>query len=445
METETETVICVYSVDTYGLVPLIERINNNKEAPFYYRLYFMPIINEEAISMCITYVKEERKVCLLSFSETSSYACAIINERLGYLSPSPLSNVVCCDKYRTRMLVSELEWCCGFNLGDPVDLVVQNVKTFPCMVKPTMLYSGQGAFRCDNEASLRSKLQDINAYKHAIKCVQAVHREVLSMSRDKDADKSVQYMVEEFIETNGTGVCQYCMEVFVTKEGKLIPYSLSEVFLFQDGMFLGTVIPPIHFDGGIKPFEDYAIHIGDKLYNIGFKNQGFNIEFWRFPDGKFRIIEINPRLSKEMVNIDELYSGRNNLNDVTNLLLYNKEPTHTPLSVLKDRLAANTYEEEYAFLIDLSSRATGLVSSIINYDLLEELSTKGYAVMFYADRDCILTKASATTLGKLIASVTIKGTWNQIVKEEKSLREKLYMGLPQYSEFFGYPKYFTEN
>ena len=180
-------------------------------------------------------------------------------------------------------------------------------------------------------------------------------------------------------------------------------------------------------------------------YNIGFKNQGFSFEFWRFPDAKSRLIEINPRLSKQTVNIDELYSGRNIFNDITNLLLYNTEPTHTPLSVLKDGLAANTYEEEYAFLIDLYSRATGLVSSIINYDLLEELSTKGYAVMFYADRDSILTEASATTLGKLIASVTIQGTWNEIVKEEKSLREKLYMGLPQYSECFVYPKYFTED
>ena len=59
------------------------------------------------------YVKEEGKDCVLSFTDISSYACAIINERLNYPSPSPLSNVVCRDKYRTHiMLVSELEWYC---------------------------------------------------------------------------------------------------------------------------------------------------------------------------------------------------------------------------------------------------------------------------------------------------------------------------------------------
>ena len=68
---------------------------------------------------------------------------------------------------------------------------------------------------------------------------------------------------------------------------------------------------------------------------------------------------------------------------------------------------------------------------------------KGYVVLFYTDRDYVLTEANATKLGKVITYVTIKGTWSEIVKEEKSLREKLYMGLPQYSDCFKYPKYFT--
>lgn len=443
MDSKKETVICVYSVNTNHILSLIDKINK-EEAPFYYKLYYMPVINEEAISKCIKYIQEEGKDCLLSFSETSSYVCAVINERLGYPSPSPLSNVICRNKYQTHVLVSESEWCYGFNLNDPVDLVVQNVKTFPCMLKPTMLCSGKGMFRCDDEASLRSKLQDINAYRDTIESIQAPQSEVIPTSGEIVVGKSVQYMVEEFIETNGTGVCQYYMEVFVTKEGKVLPYSLAEVFLFQNGMFLGTVIPPIHLVGGVKPFEDYANHIGDKLYDTGFKNQGFTIEFWRFPDGKFRLCEINPRVSPECVYIDELYSCRNIFNDVTNLFLHNKEPTYTPLSILMDSLAANKHEEEYTLLIDFSSKGTGLVSSILNYDLLEELSEKGYAIMFYVDRGYVLTEASATILGKLIASVTIKGTWNEVVKEEKLLREKLYMGLPQYSRCFEYPKYFTE-
>ena len=380
---------------------------------------------------------------MISFSDTSSYVCTIINERLGYPSPSPLSNVVCSNKYRTRMLVSEFEWCYGFNLDDPVDLVVQNVKTFPCMLKPTMLFAGKGAFRCDNEAFLRAKLQAVREDKAIRECVRDLQNEVLSIPGDKDADKNVQYMVEEFIVTEGKDIYQYCMDVFVTRDRKVIPYSFMEMLFFQDGMILGYSIPPIHFDGDTKPFEDYAIQIGKKLCNIGFKNQGFNIEIWRYPDGKFRLIEINPRVTTPLVDLFEQYSGNNMFNDVTNLFLRNQEPVYTPISVLKVRIAAHNHEEQYVMSIDFSSKAMGVVSSIFNYDLLEDLSTKGYVVLFYTGRDYVLTEVNATKLGKVITYVTIKGTWNEIVKEEKSLREKLYMGLPQYSDCFKYPKYFT--
>ena len=438
-----ETVICVHSNDTDYMLSIIERINKNKASPFHYTMYYVPATDEEEISKCIKYVKEEGKDCVISLSESSSYLCALVNERLGYPSPSPLANVVCRDKYRTRMLVNEFEWCYGFNLGDPVDLVVQNVKTFPCMLKPALLFGGKGAFHCNDEPSLRAKLLEVSMDNAIVESVQALQNEVVPIPGVKDSNKSFHYMVEEFIETNGTGVYQYSMEVFVTRDGKIIPYSILEELLFQDGMFLGIVIPPIHFDGDTKPFEDYVIHIGNKLFNIGFKNQCFNIEMWRYPDGKFRLVEINPRVSTPCVDLYEQYSGNNMFDDVTDLFLRNKEPTSTPWSVLKDRIVANTHEEQFVMSIDFSSRAMGVVSSIFNYDLLVDLSTKGYVVLFYTDRDCVLTEVNATKLGIIITYVTIKGTWSEIVKEEKSLREKLYMGLPQYSDCFKYPKYFT--
>ena len=444
MESKKECVICIYSVGIYNhMFSRIERINKSKESPFYYKLYYIPVTNEEAISKCIKYVKEEGKDCVLALGETSSYVCTVINERLGYPSPSPLSNIVCRNKYQTRMLVSEFEWYYGFNIGDPVDVVVQNVKTFPCMLKPTMLFGARAAFRCNDEASLRTKLQDISADKALLDCVQSLQSEVLPTLDQKDSSKNVQCntMVEKFIEKNGTGIYEYYMEVFVTKEGKVIPYSLAETCSFQNGMCIGCVIPPIHFDGDVKPFEDYAVHIGDKLFRIGFRNHVFMIEFWRFPDGNFHIMEINPRLSTSFADIHEQYSGNNIFNDVANLFLHNKEPTCTPFSVLKNSLTTNTHEEQYVICIDFSSRATGLVSSIFNFDLLEDLSEEGYSLSFFVDRDCVFTEAAKAILGNPIAYLTIKGTWNEIVKKEKSLREKLYMVL---SDCFKYPRYFTE-
>ena len=439
---EVATVICVYSINTNYMLPLLEKINKSKESPFYFTTYYLPVINEETISECVKYVREEGKDCVVSLTDTSSYVCTIINERLGYPSPSPLSNVVCRDKYRTRMLVKEFEWCYGFNLGDPLELVVQNAHTFPCMLKPAMPFAGKSAFRCDNEAFLRSKLKDINGDKATLDCVQALQDEMLLIPAGEEySGKNVQFLLEEFIETNGTGIYQYCIEVFVTKDGKIIPYSIFEEFIFQDGMFLGTVIPPVHFDGNIKPFEDYAIHIGKKLYNIGYKNQGFNIEFWRFPDGNFRLIEINPRVSTPSVDLYEQFSGRNIFIDVTNLVVHNKEPTHTPLSVLKDRLTTNNGEQEYVMFVDFSTRVMGVASSIFDYDLLEDLSTKGYVTLIYTMRDYVLTEVNATKVGMPFAYMIIKGTWNEIVKEEKSLRKDLYIK----PDNFKYPNYFTVN
>lgn len=439
MEAKKETVICVHSVNTVHFLSYIEAENNKKESPFYYKLYCIPITNEEEISKCIKYVRKMGKECVLSVGDASSYACAIVNERLGYPSPSPLSNVVCRDKYQTRKFVRDFEWYYGFNLGDPVDLVVQNVKTFPCMLKPTMLFGSRGVSRCYNESSLRSKLQDINADEDTLEHIRGLHSELemLPILGENVAGKNMHYnmMVEECIETNGTGIYEYDMDVLVTREGKVIPYSLFEAALFQDGTILGFLSPPIHFDGGIKPFEDYAIHIGDKLFSIGFNNQAFNVQFWRYPDGMFRLVEINPRFTTA-VHAYEQYSGNSVYTDVANLFLHNREPVYTPLSVFKERLNTNTYEELYVINVDFLSRSVGLVSSLFNYDLLDELAANGYAIVPHLDR------AEVATVGKCFASLTISGTWNEIVEEEKSLRKQL-LRLPKDSECFEYPNYFT--
>ena len=426
-------------------IPFWQESSEKEGSPFYYQKYFMPAVTEEEIDKCVKYLLAQGKCCVIAFDDAGAFQGTIINERLGYPSPSPLSHIYCANKVLTRYLVDDFEWFFGFNLNDDIESWIKNVKSYPCMLKAAQLGGGEGSFRCNNEVSLRSNLNIILSDKATCRMVEDMQSETFKFLGDfKETEKCTQYMVEVFIDTKGTGTHQLCMEAFVTENGEVIPYSLVEEFFFTNGGFLGHSIPPVHFDGDFQACDDYIIDIGKKLYQLGFKKQAFNIEFWRFSDGKFRLIEINPRCASPYFYLYMEYSGNNLLDDVSNLFFHGKVPASTPLSKLKEHWSSGKPERQYTSLIDLASVSLGKASDIFNFDVIDQMRAEGTKMHHYTHH--VMTEKSQISVGTRFCSYVLKElSWNEVVRSERSIRRKFYKDFSQCEEAKYYPDYFMEN
>ena len=336
-----EKVIVLDGASTNWAVDILSRLTKDKSYPYSYEIYPITSTNKETLETCIQYVQSQGKHCVLSLTEETVLAQCFVNERLGYPCPSVLSTVYCLNKLLTRSFIREFEWFHGFNLDDDIEEIIKKVIAYPCMLKPTMLCLGFGAFCCNDESSLRSNWRKVKEDPKICQQMQHNHSNLVSLLTTIDqshlASKCTHYLVEEFIETNRKETYQYCMEAFVSKDGNVVMYSLVEEIPFRNGMFLAHTIPPYHFDGDFQHFEDYIVGIGEKLYGLGFKNQSFNIEFWQLPNRSFRLIEINPRNSQSYSDIFKMYSGNDLFHDVTDLFVSNKFPAKSPFTKLKQQ------------------------------------------------------------------------------------------------------------
>ena len=445
---EKEKVIVLDGGSTNWVMDVLSRLSKEKGYPYSYEIYPIASTNKETLETCIQYVQSQGKHCVLSLTEETVLAQCFVNERLGYPCPSVLSTVYCLNKLLTRSLINDFKWFSGFNLDDDIEEIVKKVIAYPCMLKPTMLYLGLGAFRCNDEAALRANWRKVKDNLQLCTQVIEKHTELVSIltsiGNTDLAGKCTQYMVEEFIETQDCETYQYCMEAYVTKDGKVIPYSLVEEILFKNGMLLTDITPPYHFDGNFKPFEDYIVEIGKKLYGLGFRNQSFNIEFWQFSDGSFRLIEINPRNSFSYWYIFKTFSDNDLFHDVADLFLRNKLPTKTPITESKRQWSLCQGEDmQHAAGVSLTTLARGKRSDLFDYDYLKKLSKDGVRIHYVDSEDSIIADADITMNGGSTAQVTLKGSWKEVVAGARNLRERFYKDMSNCVEASLYPDCFV--
>ena len=448
METPKEVVIYLTLTESHYYLPFVEALNTSKSSIFCYKEYRIPsTLTEEAIEECVKYVQKLGKSCVVSFEDYTTTAAAVVNKRLGYPYPSLLSQIYCSNKLLTRTLVDDFDWFFGFNLDHPVESVLTKAHGHRCMLKPTMLSGGKAAYRCNDAESLRIALQTIRSDKDHCEKINEQHAElvkVLSQDNQEVAEQCTQYMIEELIEVSNTNTYQFCMEAFITKEGKVIPYSLVEELLFKNGMFIGDLIPPIHLEGSLQACEDYVIDIGKKLHQLGFQNQAFNIEFWKLPNGKFRLIEINPRTATPYDLLYEQYCGRGVLDDVVNLVVHGKEPLQTPFSKLKEQWPVHKGDSNanYSFIVNLTTRVTGKATNVFDYHNIDEMFKREAPLFHRTPRDTVLTELNKTYVGTSMVQIVVQGSWNHIVTQAKDLRKSFYKDCSQCEESTEYPDYF---
>ena len=313
-------------------------------------------------------------------------------------------------------------------------------------VKATMLAGGMLSFHCANEAALCSNLRITKADHTSREKNSSFSSEAISILRnikeEKLIDKCTEHMIEEYVDINVKGTYQYCMEGFVSREGKVISYSLVEEVFFKNMMLLGHIIPPIHFDGNFEPFESFMEWVSEKLSCLGFQNQAFDVEFWQLPDGSFRIIEINPRMAASWYDLYHQYSGNNIYQDVASFVHHGIELEKTPLSHLKHMWPISGRNHAHSFQAVLTTRTTGRVGDVFDLDFLHDRIANGLIGFIRLSKDDILYKAHSTAPGTIVSNVTLKGSWSEIVTEEKRLRKKLYNDKDQFCEA-EYPDCFT--
>ena len=444
-----ETVVFV-GVETKTYVSrLLDAITKSKDSLFNYEMYMMPAVNNATVKECVKYLKETGKKCLIPARDADTLTTSVVNQQLGYPTPSTTSIVCCNNKNIARTLFSSFGWFYGFNLDQSVDSILEQVKAFPCMLKATMLCGGEASFRCENENALRTNLEIIRSDTLTREMNKSFCSESVSFLQESNelelVNKCTEYMVEEYIETQNTGTYQFCMEAHVTRDGQVILYSLVEELFYENGMMLGHIIPPVHFEGEFAVFESYLESIGKRMYALGFRNQTFDIEFWRLPDGSFRLIEVNPRMAASYYDLYNQYNGSNVFQDVASLVHYEIEPDETPLAHLQKIWCSNKRKHTHSFQIGLVTRAVGKVDDVFDCDYLEKRIAKGLPGFIRYPREYVLSDMSSTRHGVIISNVTLRGSWNEIVEGARTLRERFYKDKSQFYEGQEYPDYFVKD
>ena len=444
-----EIVVFVDTAPSSYIVPYLRAFSKSDDSRFKYEVYYLPVVNTASLQECVKHLKDTGKKCVLAGHDEAALTAAIVNKQLGYPAPSALSIICCNNKNLTRIIMGNFGWFYGFNLDQSIESVLEQVKGFPCMLKATMLASGKASFRCVNEASLRTNLETVRSALQVREKTDSLRSEAVSLLSDSDKPElskyCTEYIIEEYIETQSTDTYQFGIEAFITSEGRVIPYALVEMLIFKNGMVLGHIIPPIHFDGNLEPFNDYVVAIGKKLYDLGFKNQVCNIEFWRFPDGSFRLIEINSRIAAGYHDLYEQYCGSHLYDDMADFVHHQTEPSSEPLSHLNSAWSISKRNHTHALQVSLTTKAVGKVSDVFNYYLLDEKRKSGVPVFFHVTSDYILSDVTATRSGMQIALVTLRGSWNEIVEGAKSLRANFYRNKSQFYEAHEYPEYFVKD
>ena len=435
---ETSKEIVVIASETFTR-QYLDLLNKRDDSKFHYK-------RACSVQECMGYLKESSKKYVLPAHDNYLMMAGILNQKLGFPNPSLLSLVVLKNKNLSRTVLGKFGWFFGFNLDQSNERILNNVAHYPCMLKPTMLCAGRGSFCCEDEAALCSNLEAIRG-DPVREDNSSFHSEVISILKQSSKpgliEKCTEYMVEQYIDISADGTYQYCMEGFIGSDGKVVIYSLVEELFFKNGLLLGHVIPPVHFNGNFEPFEAFMKSVGKRMWDLGFQNQAFDIEFWQLPDGRFWIVEVNLRMASSYYDLYHLYSGNHIYDDVANLVLSGSEPEISPFSHLKLMWSNSQRNHTHSFLLGLTTRARGKIDDIFDIDFLQGYisNTCGFALV---SRNDVLKEVHSSTLGGILANITIKGSWNDIVTEEKRFREALYKDKEQFYEADKYPDDFVK-
>ena len=419
----------------------LDQLNARAVSMFQYKLAY-------SIQECMEYLREASKKCVIPAFDPQLMTAGIVNQKLGFPTPSLFSLVVLHNKNLSRMVLGKFGWFYGFNLAHSNEYIHSNVVQYPCMLKPTMLTLGTSLFCCEDEASLCSNLEKIRGdpKREENSSFRSEAISILKQSNQPElVEKCTEYMVEQYIDINANSTYQYCMEGFIGScDGKVVIYSLVEHLYFKNGMIIGYIIPPVHFNGEFEPFESFIESVGKKMWELGFQNQAFDIEFWQLPDGSFCITEVNLRMAPPYYDLYNLYSGNHLYDDVANHVLFQSKPEKSPFSHLKHMWSTSQHNHTHSFQIVLITRARGRVQDILDIDFLQEYISNGKAAGFIRmSNDDILSSAHSTAPGVMVANVTVKGSWNDIVTEAKKVREAFYKDKEQFYEADKYPDYFV--
>ena len=248
-------------------------------------------------------------------------------------------------------------------------------------------------------------------------------------------------MIEQYIDIDADCTYQYCMEGFIgSRDGKVVIYSLVEELYFKNKMLLGYVIPPVHFNGNFEPFEALMESVGKRMWELGFQNQAFDIEFWQLSDSSFWITEVNLRMAPIYYDLYHLYSGNHLYEDIANLVLSGSEPEKSPFSHLKHMWSNSKRNQTHSFQMALTTQARGKVQDVLDMDFFHGYISNGLVPGFVRiSNDDILKGMLSITQGV----ITLKGSWNDIVTEAKRFREAFYKDKEQFYEADKYLDYFV--
>jgi len=384
---------------------------------------------DDEVDAIVTQCQKQGIGAVAGFAQKDAFHHILINEGLGNSVPSRLAFLYCMNKYLMRTLEAEPFW---FDAVDPLnetdEQIIAKITEWPFMLKNTSLSLGRGIFKIHDADELREVLQDYRQDSDLQQLI-AFQNEHFSKGIDPQdlPDQLPPFIAEHLVDM--TQSIEYCYEGYVTADGEVVHYALTEEVYFSNHQALGYLTPPLSINTQqAGQIEAWAKQYMDRLSDLGYRNQFFNLEFWILPDGKIALTEINPRAAHSY-HYNYLYSFGTSLFE-DNLQLVHSG-TRLPDSPWRKWVEGEAYK--YTLIVLITGKQLDRVDNILDYDYVDHLEHDEQVLIRHnRQRDESLSAQDMTAAGVMLMQLWISGdTSAELIRKEKLIRSKIYQQQPE--------------
>lgn len=384
---------------------------------------------DDEVEMIVKQCQKQGIAAVAGFAQKDAFHHILINERLGNSAPSRLAFLYCMNKYLMRTLEAEPFW---FDAVDPLnesdEQIIARIAEWPFMLKNTSLSLGRGIFKIHDADELREVLQDYRQDTDLQQLIAFQNEHFSKGIEPQDLPDLLPPFIAEHL-VDMTETIEYCYEGYVTADGEVVHYALTEEVYFPNHQALGYLTPPLSISvQQAGEIESWATQYMNRLSDLGYRNQFFNLEFWILPGGKIALTEINPRAAHSY-HYNYLYSFG------TSLFEDNLQLVHTgkrlPDSPWRKWIEGDAYK--YTLIVLITGKQLDRVDNILNYDYVDHLKqNENILIRHNRQHDDLLSAQDMTAAGVMLMQLWISGdTPAELIRKEREIRNNIYQQQPE--------------
>lgn len=403
--------------------------------------------SDEALTTAFETMIKDKVDVVAGYSQKDAYHHIYFNKQLGHNVPGGMAFLYCMNKYLMRVIETRTQgkenvfwYDCIFPGTEDFAAMAAKITEYPFMLKNTSLSLGRGIFSIADEKVLKQRTDEYIEAKYLQRMIEAdmeAFKKYIPDDQKAEIPELPPFITEHKVDIFTT--IEYCYEGFITPEGEIVDYALTEEVYFRNHQALGYLTPPMNLDRAkTEKIQEWVNRYMTGFSELGYRNQFFNLELWLTDGGDVLLTEINPRAAHSF-HYNYLYSFG------TTLFEDNMELARgANMDAIKDINPWTLWNYgdgtgyKYTLIVLFTSKQTGKVSEIFNFDEVDKLEAAGILVRYNRQREDVLTEKDMTSAGCMVMQIWITGnSAKEMVAKEIEMRKNLYRE-PQTAD---YPEY----